>query len=169
MQGYYNTPLHLMTDRAKPISATSVSQYVHLAECARYWWLRRHPAERQALMAQFRDLAVDEQPLTPLLRAAGQEFEHAVLRGLPGVQHNLQKQDATATGHALAALRPGTGCVLLQPEVTGVLGGQPCVGRADVVRAIRRADGAIDLLVADVKRSKRARVEHRLQVAFYVR
>src|SRR5262249_36979652 len=122
-----------MTDRANPISATAVSQYVHLTECARYWWLRRHPAERQALRAHFRDLAVDEQPLTPLLRNAGQEFEQAVLHGVPGVQHNLQKQDSTATRQALAALHPGMGCVLLQPEVAGVLGGQPCVGRADVV------------------------------------
>ncbi len=158
-----------MKNQANPISATMVSQYLHLAECARYWWLRRHPAERHGLIAQFHELGVEEQPLTPLLRTAGQAFEEAVLRSVPRPHRDLHHQDATATGQVLAALRPGMSCVLLQPEVAGVLGQQPCVGRADLVRATRRVDGAIDLLVADVKRSKRARVEHRLQVAVYVR
>lgn len=158
-----------MTKRSTPISATMVSQYVHLAACARFWWLQRHPADRQALKTQFRDLKVDDQPLTPLLRAAGQVFEEAVVRGVLGTHHDLHQQDAAATGAALAAMLPGMSCVLLQPELAGVLGVQPCVGRADIVRATRHADGAFDLLVADVKRSRRARVEHRLQVAFYVR
>ena len=40
-------------------------------------------------------------------------------------------------------------------------------GDIDVLRLARDASGALQILIADIKSSTAAKVEHRLQVAFY--
>lgn len=151
------------------ITATTISRYVRLERCERYlrWSIQRD--EPAALVERYRALAITLQPLTPLLSAAGAEFEQAVVDALPGLPRDLQDSNPSATADAIMRLVPGERCVLVQAEVAGQIGCWPCHGRADVIQAVRRQDGALDLLVADIKASARERVEYRLQVAFYLR
>ncbi len=152
-----------------PISATTLSHYVRLERCERYLRLTLRRDELQDLLRRFQSLDVEQQALSPLLRAAGQRFEGQVVEGLGGQVHALDNQDAAATTAALVALPSGETCYLTQAPVAGEIGGWPCVGRADIIRATRTRGGGLDLLVTDLKASAQDHVEYFLQVAFYCR
>ena len=66
------------------------------------------------------------QPLTPLLRESGSEFERKVRRPV----------------------------ILLQPSLEAPLGNYLCNGRADVVRLHRDRKDRLHVLVADIKASR---------------
>ena len=51
-------------------------------------------------------------------------------------------------------------------QLAELVHGQAC-GDADLVRVKRDQAGALDVLVTDMKSTTRAKVEHRLQAAFY--
>ncbi|MEJ7761770.1 MAG: AAA domain-containing protein [Thermomicrobiales bacterium] len=57
--------------------------------------------------------------------------------------------------------------MLLQPRLQADLAGWQVRGDVDVLRLERDADGQLHPLIADIKSSTAAKVEHRLQVAFY--
>ncbi len=151
----------------EPISATTLSHYIRLERCERYLRFRLRRDEVRGLKARFRDFEVIEQPLTPLLREAGQRFEDDIIQQLGGAE-DLTGQPAVATVTAIAKLARGESCWLVQAEVRSEVDGWPCLGRADIVRATCQDDG-LALLIADIKASQHDRVEHRLQVAFYLR
>ena len=151
------------------ITATTISHYVRLERCERYLRLSLRSDEMRALTARFRDLGVQRPPLAPTLRASGQYFEERVVASLPKGTLDLKDAAADATTTIVATLAPGEECILVQVPVAGTIGGWPCQGKADIVRAHCRVDGAIDLYVADIKASREERIEHRLQVAFYLR
>lgn len=153
--------------KVEPISATTLSHYIRLERCERYLRFRLDKTAMRMLKARFRDLDVIEQPLTPLLREAGQHFESSVTEQFVGA-YDLAGQPAAATVKTITALADGESCYLVQSELQGIVGGYVCLGRADIARVSRRHDG-VALLIADIKASQRDRVEHRLQVAFYLR
>jgi len=154
----------------RPISATTLSHYIRLDQCDRYLRFRLDRPTANALFAQYKALGVRaEQPLTPLLREAGQRFEERVLALLPPPVIDLRGSDAMVTAQVLAALVPDQRYYLVQATLAAEVGGWPCVGCADIVQATRRPDGILDLWIADIKASQHDRVEYRLQVTFYAR
>ncbi|MGB8647852.1 MAG: AAA domain-containing protein [Anaerolineae bacterium] len=149
------------------LSVTSLTQYVRMENCERFLRFRLHPDE-EAEMRKRWHLTI--QPLTPLLKDSGAEFEREAggalaARGEPVI--NLEGQPASGTLNELACVREPV--ILLQPSLEGMIGQYWCHGRADVIRVQRNKQGALDLLIADIKASRHERMEHRLQVAIYAR
>ena len=64
-------------------------------------------------------------------------------------------------------LPPGQVVVLLQPRLQAEIDGWLIRGDLDVLWLERRPDGALHALITDLKSTTEAKVEHRLQVAFY--
>ena len=68
---------------------------------------------------------------------------------------------------AARQLPPGTRLFLFQPRLQVDVGTWHIRGDIDVLRLERDAHGQLSVLIADMKSSRRARIEHRLQTAFY--
>ncbi len=68
---------------------------------------------------------------------------------------------------AAQALAPGEVHVFFQVRLDAMLDGWHVRGDVDILRLERARDGIWQVLIADMKSSASAKVEHRLQVAFY--
>lgn len=158
------------------ISPTDVSQFIRLDQCQRY--LRLRLQERQAGADFLRDADVAPQSIPPILTRSGARFEADVAADIS--QHhpvtvfsaemrtlNGTTSDNDAVVAAAAALGPGKVAVLLQPRLEAPLGRWHLRGDIDLLRLERDAEAKLHLLIADMKSSTSAKVEHRLQVAFY--
>ncbi|MEA3375404.1 MAG: PD-(D/E)XK nuclease family protein [Chloroflexota bacterium] len=156
-----------MDESLPRLSATSPSQYVRLENCERFLRFRLRPDEERAMLESW---GLTIQPLTPLLKEAGAEFEREVAEQVAGRGEEavpLGGEDVEATVEHLRSARRPT--ILLQPSLEAPLGRYWCTGRADVVRLERDRKNRLNVLVADVKASRHERMEHRLQVATYAR
>lgn len=152
------------TDTPIKLSVTSLSQYVRLENCDRFLRLSLRPDEQRQFLRKW---GLTIQPLTPLLRDAGLEFERDVTQilPLPGDQVlDLQETDATGTVSILKEISQPS--LLLQVSLEAPIGRVSCRGRADVIRA-EPARGGLKLMIADIKASQHERMEHQLQVATY--
>ena len=160
------------------IAPTDVAQFIRLGQCQRY--LRLHLDERTGHSCFMRDAGVATQPIPPLLTASGRAFELATERDIATrfPVHRCSREERQAEGRAndnetvveLAATLPaGETTVILQPRVEAVVGQWSLRGDLDLLRLERDAGGLLHILIADMKSSTAARVEHRLQVAFYHR
>lgn len=169
-------PVSTGANGSRPISPTDISQFIRLEQCQRYLRLRLH--ERTANAHFMADYGVVPQSLPPLLTRSGADFEQAVERAVaarftkvnlvgdiqreePRTDDNLQVADLAR------ALVPGDVIVLFQPRLEAELAGWRIRGDIDIVRLERDGDGALHVLIADMKSSTATKVEHRLQVAFY--
>jgi hypothetical protein len=170
-------PLTLDVDPTRfGISPTDLSQFIRLDQCERYLRLRLHErASGKDFMAAH---GVRPQAIPPLLTRSGRTFESQV-------EESIQAQMPTIHLAAEAAgtvdrgpdnariiaesrrLASGSVVVLFQARIHVEIDGWQLTGDADVVRLERDADGALTVLIADIKSSSSTRVEHRLQVAFY--
>ena len=159
----------------RPISPTDVSQFIRLDQCQRYLRLRLH--ERIAGRRFLRDYGVAPQPIQPLLTRTGARFEEEIERAVraqyatmdltEGVDPTRRGDDNARVIGLARDLAAGEVLVLLQPRLQVSLGGWRMTGDADVLRLERDGDGCLRVLIVDIKSSRVARVEHRLQVAFY--
>ena len=158
------------------ISPTDVSQFIRLEQCERYLRLRLH--ERAHGAAFQRDFGVAPQSIPPLLTRSGERFEAVVSRDAAArfPTRDLatgpppRGRQETDNGRVVAAARDlASGGVLLlfQPRLEVALGGWRLRGDLDILRLERDGEGSLRVLIADMKSSTSARVEHRLQVAFY--
>lgn len=168
----------LSIDDSQPrrISPTDISQFIRLEQCQRYLRLRLY--ERAAGASFLGDYGVTPQSIAPLLTRSGATFEQAVQQAVAG--HLPLRDFAAGRPNAPLAndnaevlrmardLAAGTVVVLFQPRLHVTLNGWRLSGDIDILRLERDAAGALHLLVADMKSSTSARVEHRLQVAFYL-
>lgn len=161
---------------ALELTPTDIAQFVRLEQCERFLRLRLHSRRHGA---QFlKDYGVGIQAIPPLLSRSGREFEErvceAVRRAGRVEWHTFAARpvgvvvdpDNEAVLRIAAALAPGRPAVLYQPRLRAALSGCELTGDADLVLLERKAAG-VCALVVDVKSSVDARVEHRLQVAFY--
>jgi hypothetical protein len=159
------------------ISATALAQYVRFGSCDRLLYYVLHPEKARELEARWR---VRPQPLTPLLHAAGEAFEAGVVARVTAAGEQVLDLTGRDTGATIEHLREAAGgrrLVLAQPALAGEIGFWPCGGNADLIWLAPQevADSppggpaALSATVVDVKASLVERVEHRLQVAFYVR
>ncbi len=171
-----------MTDampRRAHLAPTALSQYIGLDNCDRYLRFYLHKGETAALaqhLAGQTALAGTPwqafQPLSPLLAEIGESVERDVIASLEAQGHNVQDLIALKPPDVLEIFRqldnqPG---YLYQIPMRGLLGRWVFEGRADLLKLERNAqDGSINALVIDIKASRKDKVQHRLQVAVYVR
>ena len=162
----------------KRLTPTDIAQYLRLGECPRYLKLRMY--EREHGSGFLREFGLAPQPIPPLLTLAGQQFERQVeaqARGRFRVVNCARDEggegDATGgpdnallVGHA-SSLAAGDTLLLFQPRVEARLGEWPFAGDLDILRLHRDHGGKLHILIADMKATRRVKVEHRLQVAFY--
>ncbi|HEX8597257.1 MAG TPA: ATP-binding protein [Chloroflexia bacterium] len=156
------------------ISPTDISQFIRLEQCQRYLRLRLH--ERAHGRGFFEEYGVHPQTIPPLLTRSGQSFEEQVEAQVSGSYptRNFGKEgssrrdsDNDAVVSAARDLPMGDSLVLFQVRLSLPLGEWWFRGDIDILRMRRDDEGALHLLIADMKSSAEAKMEHRLQVAFY--
>ncbi|MFO0796355.1 MAG: AAA domain-containing protein [Gemmataceae bacterium] len=167
--------LPVLSTAALRVSPTDVSQFVRLEQCERFLRLKLAERAGQRFMEPY---DVTPQRLAPLMSMTGNAFEDQVEGDLRGrfrvvnyaardnYDHNRPANNTDMAREA-AALAPGAAVVLLQTRLDVELGGWQVRGDADLVKLTRAADGALHVLVGDMKSTAEVKVEHRLQVAFY--
>ncbi len=162
--------------RTLPISPTDVAQFVRLDQCRRFLRLRLH--ERLDGLRFLREYDVAPQEIPPLLTRAGAAFERRVTdevrqrfrvhdfaaEALPPRERQPNNDQVIAIAQSLP---PGEVIVLLQPRLQAEIAGWLMTGDVDLLRMERDDRGTLRTLIADMKSSTTAKVEHRLQVAFY--
>ena len=158
------------------ISPTDVSQFIRLDQCERYLRLRLH--ERSAGTRFMRDYEVAPQSIPPLLTQSGARFEERVERSVAQRFRSVNlaadvgdgtRPDDNARVVAFARdLPPGEAVVLFQPRLHVAVGGWKIRGDVDLLLLERGRNDDLCALIADIKSSTSAKVEHRLQVAFYL-
>lgn len=160
----------------RQLSPTDVSQFIRLEQCQRYLRLRLH---EHAVDRHFmRDYDVVPQAIPPLLTRSGATFETAIEGAVRGycAAFNFATELARPRGwlddndRVIAEARtllPGRALVLFQPRIRATLDGWQIRGDVDILRLERTVAGGLQILIADMKSSTSAKVEHRLQVAFY--
>lgn len=170
-------PFRARVPRAqRRLSPTDVAQFINLDQCRRFLRLRLH--EKAGGRSFLRDYGVDVQPMPALLSESGADFEAAVGAEIAATFDTVDfaagkarsARQATHNSEIVELARglaPGAAVVCFQPRLDVVLGGWRLVGDVDVLKLARAAGGELDVLIADIKSSERAKVEHRLQVAFY--
>lgn len=158
------------------ITPTDVSQYLRLDQCERYLRLRLYQkAHGDGFLYAF-DVA--PQAITPLLTAAGLDFERGVEEAAAGVFPTLDCADAEEEGGRATTdndlvverarrLRHGETLLLFQPRLAATLGVWSVVGDVDILRLHRDEEARLHVLIVDTKGTARPKTEHRLQVAFY--
>ncbi|HET7197118.1 MAG TPA: PD-(D/E)XK nuclease family protein, partial [Burkholderiales bacterium] len=170
------TELPAFGDGPRTISPTDLTQYIRLDQCQRCLRLRLH--ERAHGLRFLYDYDVRPQAISPLLTRSGATFERhveAAIQGryatqsfAAGVRRDPAAHDNDAVVRLARELAPGNVLVLAQPRLFVTLGRWRMRGDIDLLRLERDAAGALHLLIADMKSSPAARVEHRLQVACYL-
>ncbi len=169
-------PVPADNEGARAIAPTDVAQFIRLEQCARYLRLSLHEC---ACGGQFmRDYGVRPEAIPELLPRSGAAFEARVEQAVraryrvvnfttdvPAVER--ENHNALVLDYA-RALPPGETTVLFQPRIQARLGDWRVRGDVDILRLERDRAGALHALIADMKASVRGKLEHRLQVAFYV-
>jgi len=164
----------------RKISPTDVAQYIRLEQCQRYLRLRLHERARgRRFMACY---GVAPQAIPPLLTRSGARFEDRVEQSIaahhaaldlaaPAVPGGAGGGDRAHDNERVARLArrlpPGATLVLFQARLHVEVAGWLMRGDVDILRLARDVDGALRVLIADIKSSTAVKVEHRLQVAFY--
>ena len=169
----------------RSISPTDIGAFGRLEGCERFLRLRLHTANFDANWLERAKLR--KQAIPPLLTFAGADFEAMVESGLERDGTRVQQLEmrptsagAASSGSARAsanerlvetarALRNGESVTLSQPTLEVAIGDWLLRGVLDLLRLSRDQKGDLSVLIADIKASRRAKVEHRLQLAFYYR
>ncbi len=174
---------HVFIIKERNITPTDVSQFLRLDGCERYLRLRFYQkAHGDGFLY---DYDVAPQAITPLLTAAGLDFERRVeeaaaeaFTSLHCAESDGENAEDSADGaremtdNALVAERArllGDGATLLlfQPRIAAPLGVWSVVGDVDILRLHRDDAGQLHILIVDIKSTARPKTEHHLQVAFY--
>jgi predicted RecB family nuclease len=158
------------------VSPTDISQFIRLDQCQRYLALRLK--ERREGLRFVYDYGVTPQAIPPLLTRSGAEFEKEVeiavqahfpvVNMVQGSKFNTRRPlDNQKVVHKALALKPGQVLCLFQTHLEVLVEEWQIRGDADIVRLERDSEGKLWVMVVDMKSSTSAKVEHRLQVAFY--
>lgn len=171
------------------LTPTDIAQFLRLGECRRYLKMRQH--ERRKGSGFLRKYGVAPQAIPPLLTLSGQRFEQhieeaarnrfRVIRcGDDGRDNNMSDAVKAPCGEAPQAyvdnqmvidctrsLPCGGTLLLFQPRLEAVLGDCHFTGDLDILRLDRDEGGRLSALIVDMKSTTKAKLEHRIQVAFY--
>ena len=160
----------------RSLSPTDIGGFGRLEGCERFLRLRLHTTNVQSNWLEKQGLR--KQTIPPLLTATGGEFEAEVEGELglahpaPGTTKRAENSINSANARLIETVRAlpnGAVIMLTQVEVEAVVEGWKMRGVIDLLRLSRDAEGDLHILIADMKASQRAKVEHRLQLAFYYR
>ncbi len=158
------------------ISPTDISQFIRLEQCQRYLYLRlKERVEGRDFLYSY---GVAPLSIPPILTRSGANFEKEIetstraafplINFQTEVDRSSRRQPNNLQVVELAKdLHPGEILCLFQVRLDLQIAGWAMRGDADIVRLWRDKAGQLQILVADMKSSTTARVEHRLQVAFY--
>ncbi|MGB9640190.1 MAG: hypothetical protein ACPL4H_04710, partial [Anaerolineales bacterium] len=144
------------------LSPTTLSQYIRLENCERFLRFRLVPEDVERLKKRW---GLTIQPLTPLLKESGFDFEQNITTRLAAKGEaviDLEKQDFQETIKWFRNVKKPT--ILLQPALEAKIGDYACNGRADVIHLSRDKQGGLKILIADIKATRKEKTEHRLQV-----
>jgi len=159
--------------RRLTLAPTSLAQYLSLDSCDRFLRLYLYKGQTAALDKRLRDrgLRLALQPFSPLMAELGDRIETTVIAALRAQGHTVIDLGGADFEETLAALQKvgEQPLYLYQAHLEGHLGQWRFEGRADLVRLRYDSSGKLDILVADIKASRKDKVNHRLQVAIYVR
>lgn len=169
-------PIPLRPDGTRSIAPTDIAQFIRLEQCPRYLRLRMQSSSGSKFMQLY---DVNAQTIPPLLTKTGADFESSIQQAVAATFPIVDLQElARVRGDRLPdnervvdyarRLAAGQPLVLFQPRLVGHVQGWRMRGDADIVRLERDAAGALHVLIADMKSSIVDKLEHRLQVAFYV-
>jgi hypothetical protein len=162
------------------LSPTDISQYIRLDQCRRYLRLRLHErVHGQRFMTRY---GVAPQSIPPILTLSGASFEQEVEKqatahtgpavnckasALAGDAEFFGPDHNTLVIERAQELQPGSTLLLFQPRLRVEIGPWEFRGDVDMLRLERDSAGSLRALIVDMKSSTAAKVEHRLQVAFY--
>ena len=167
--------LDLTEQRPLRIAPTDLAAYLRMEQCERFYRLQL--LRKNGAGTMFEAYGVQPTALPGLLTRAGSEFEMRVLEELQGALrvHDFAAERA-GNGNDMPALLdearqlvPGARVVLAQARIEATLGDWLARGDIDLLLLERDGDGALRATVLDMKSSPTSKVEHRLQVAFYLR
>ena len=165
-----------MSADRRSLSPTDLAQFIRLEQCERYLRLRLH--ERDGNGNFMREYGVAPAAIPPILTRSGATFEATVMAAIPTayapfncatdvIRSGPRTDDNARIVEAVATLVPGATRLLFQPRLAVQLGGWHVRGDLDILRLARTPAGDLHILIADIKSSTAAKVEHRLQVACY--
>ena len=169
--------LEELTILTRTLTPTDVSQFNRLDRCERFLRLRMY--ERSAGNSFLKAFDVAPQSIPPLLTRSGREFEASVEAAMrarypvdnfaedPLLVKGKRVNDNKRLLTRIEAVAPGEVLVVTQPRLDVTLDNWRIRGDLDILRVERNLDGALSMVIADAKSSTSAKVEHRLQVAFY--
>ncbi len=156
-----------MAQKQLVLSVTGLSQYVRLQNCERFLRFRLYPKEAKNLQEKW---GLSFQPLTPLLEDSGLKFEKAIERQIEQIGEPVLDLSEMDREETVRFLKDSDSPInLIQPQLSSRLGNVFCRGRADVVRLHRNQKGELNVLITDIKASRKAKMEHCLQVATYAK
>lgn len=157
----------------RPVSPTDISQFIRLDQCQRYLRLQLHSRGRNG--EQFlEDYQVRQQEIPPILTRSGATFEADVERSVGSVfpSTHLDRVEGDRNHNQavigiIETLAPAESHVVFQPRLEARIDTWRVRGDIDLLLLTRDENGALSILIADMKSSTAAKVEHRLQVALY--
>ncbi|MGH2391239.1 MAG: PD-(D/E)XK nuclease family protein, partial [Chloroflexota bacterium] len=134
--------------------------------------------ERSGHYNFMRDYGTTPQAISPLLTRSGARFEKTIERevqarfptlmlGTKAGGGGRRDNDNARVVDRARGLAAGDVLLIFQPRLEVAVAGWQLRGDLDILRLERDAKGALHILIADMKSSSSAKVEHRLQVAFY--
>ena len=162
----------------RTLAPTDIGGFGRLEGCERFLRLRLHTTNNNAKWLE--EAGLRRQTIPPLLTSSGGDFEQQVeaALGLEPSDKTGARDDGSAASlqganQRLLAVARGVAagqCVMKTQVTLGAeLDGWQMRGVIDLLRLSRDENGGLHILIADMKASQRAKVEHRLQLAFYYR
>ncbi len=162
----------------RALSPTDIGGFGRLEGCERFLRLRLHTTNNNAKWLE--EAGLRRQTIPPLLTNSGGKFEEQVeaALGLKASDKTQARDDGSAASLDSAnqrlldwarALEAGDCEMKTQVTLGAAIESWNLRGVIDLLRLSRDEDGGLHVLIADMKASQRAKVEHRLQLAFYYR
>ncbi|HEX5163964.1 MAG TPA: AAA domain-containing protein [Thermomicrobiales bacterium] len=169
-------PRPIDPDGQRKLAPTDISQFIRLDQCDRYLRLRLH--ERAFGQRFMREYDVTPQSIPALLTRSGSVFEmktestvanHFPIENYAARDHESgsRQADNERLIGAIRDLEPDSVFVVFQPRLEVDVDGWMIRGDVDILRLERDVAGRLTITIADMKSSRSAKVEHRVQVAFY--
>jgi len=159
--------------RRRTLTPTGLAQYLSLDSCDRFLHFYLYKGETEQLAKRYSKsgLRFALQPFAPLMATLGDRIESRVIEELKTQGYAVQELTDTDLEATIAAIKGATSqtLYLYQAQVASELGSWQFEGRADLLRVRRDESGRVEVLVGDVKSTRKDKVYHRLQVAVYVK
>ncbi len=175
-------------NRRRTLTPTGLAQYLSVDSCDRFLKFYLYKGETDELARRLRTKGLQRalQPFGPLLAKLGDRVETKVIEGLQAQGHTVIDMSDKGPEETLAFIKKigSTPVYLYQADVAGKLGQWQFAGKADLIRlrlvsssefqvsslsGSGTSENYLEILVGDVKSTRKDKVYHRLQVAVYVR